>query len=117
MIVRKEWSLRAIIYLSVSWKRVRIYFPLYLYTVTGCLVIPLASHHTEVVAGDCTEVDNLVVTAVDICKSLVEGYIKHCQLIVVTDKTLKESLVGKGQLGKVVVRAIHILKIGSTVDT
>ena len=57
--------------------------------------VPLASHHAKVVAGDCAEVGNLVETAVDVGKSLVERYIKHGQLVVVADDALEECLIGQ----------------------
>ncbi len=75
------------------------------------LVVPLAGHHAQIVTSDGTEVSDLVVTAVDVGKSLVKRYIEHLELIVVADESLQESLVGESELGKVVVAAVNILEI------
>ena len=60
--------------------------------VSRLLVVPLASHHAKVGASFCAEVNNLVVTAVNIYQSLVERNIKSCELVVVAKQTLEEVL-------------------------
>ena len=71
------------------------------------LVVPLAGYHSQVRASYRTEVYDLVVAAVDVREGLVERYVKHCQLVVVAEKSLEESLVREIQLSEVVVRAVY----------
>lgn len=79
------------------------------------LISPVASDHCQIRASFCAEIGDLVVTAVDVSKSLVERYIKHCQLVVVAEDTLQECLVRQCELSKVVVRAVNELELRALV--
>ena len=81
------------------------------------LVVPLASYHVQVGATDGAEVSDVVVTAVDVGKSLVKRYVKHCQLVVVANQTLQEGQIAEGQACQVVVRAIDVLQVGAVVKS
>lgn len=71
------------------------------------LVIPVASDLMEVGASLGAHVGDDVEAAVDVGEVLVEGYIKHCQLVVVAQQALEECLVAQGEGGKVVVAAVN----------
>ena len=58
-------------------------------------VVPLAGNHPEVGAGDCSEVGNHVVAAVDVGKSLIEADVEHGELVVVAEESLQEGLISQ----------------------
>ena len=68
--------------------------------------------------GAClgAEVGNHVIAAVDVGQSLVEAYVKHCELVVVAEEALEESLVRQRESGKVVVRAVDEDQVRAVVD-
>lgn len=80
------------------------------------LIIPLASNHSQIIVTHCAEVGNHVVTAVDVSERGVERYIKNVELVVVAEKTLEESLIGKSEGCQVIVGAIHKCQIGATLN-
>ena len=75
------------------------------------LGIPLAGKLLEVVVTDCAKVGDSVVAAVYVGQSLAERQVKSRKLVVVAKNTLKEGLVAKIQVRKVVVRAVYELNV------
>ena len=78
------------------------------------LVVPLASNHSQVGAGNGPHICNHVVAAVDVAEILVERYIKHCQLVVVAEKTLQESKIAECEAAEVVILAVDEYHVGAT---
>lgn len=74
-------------------------------------VVPLAGHHLEVGASLGNQIGNLVVAAVDVGESLVEGYVEFGELVVAADEALEECLVAQVKSGEVVVGAVDKLNL------
>jgi hypothetical protein len=70
------------------------------------LIVPLTCYHAQIGARLGTQIDDHVISTINICERLVKRYIKHRQLIIITKQALQEGLVAQRQTCQIVVRAV-----------